>query len=307
MSNSPSTIACLGAAHIDRLAHAEQPVVLGTSNPVTVSTTLGGVARNVAESLARLGLRVALVSRVGTDPDGDRVVDRMTGLGVDMTASTRSPAGATAGYTALVGPDGEMAVAMADMAIYDALTPEVLNEALGRLHGRALWFADCNLPPDSLKFLRRNKPTDTVLAVDAVSVAKAERLGPDLTGIDLVFCNRDEAAILAGRAAAGAETANEIRRRGAGAVIVSLGADGVLVADSGGCRPMPALAATIRDVTGAGDALVAGTLFGLSEGRPLADSVGIGLAAAAMALESDQAVSETLSPDMLLARTLRHG
>lgn len=302
MIRTPPVIACFGAANIDRLARASQPVVLGSSNPVAVSTAFGGVARNVAESLARLGLPVALISRVGTDTDGDRVVKAMTGLRVDMTLTTRSPTDSTAGYTALVGPDGEMTVAMADMAIYDALTPDVLGDALAGLNGCSLWFADCNLPSDTLELLRRMKPPDTALIVDAVSVAKAERLGGDFSGLDMIFCNRDEAAILADHGGSEAEKAATIRHRGAAAVIVSQGADGVLIADSEGCRTLPALAATVRDVTGAGDALVAGTLFGLSEGRPLAASASIGLAAAAMALESDQPVSEALSPDALLAR-----
>ena len=307
MTRPSPAIACFGAAHIDRLARAGQPVVLGTSNPATVSTALGGVARNVAESLARLRLSVTLVSRVGADPDGDRVLNGMTGLSVDMNVTTESPSCSTAGYTALVGPDGEMVVAMANMAIYDEMTPDAMSDAITRLDGHSLWFADCNLPPGSLEFLRQMKSTDTILAVDAVSVAKAERLGHDLSGIDVVFCNRDEAAILAGRAGADSEMAEAIRRRGAEAVIVSLGADGVLIADSTGCRSLMALAATVRDVTGAGDALVAGTLFGLSEGRPLMECAAIGLAAAAIALESDSAVNKFLSAEILLARAQLHG
>lgn len=295
-------IACFGAANIDRLARAKAPVVLATSNPVAVTTAPGGVARNIAESLARLGLSAALVSRVGSDPDGDRILDALTALGVDMAATTRSSGCATAGYTALVGPDGEMAVAMADMAIYDELTPVILKGVLKSFSRHAIWFADCNLPARSLALLRRSRPADTLLAVDTVSVAKAERLGPDLGGIDLMVCNRDEAAVLARRTGPDAELAEAILNQGAAAAIVSLGADGALIADSAGCRAEPALAATIRDVTGAGDALIAGTLFGLSEGRALADSVRIGLAAAALALESDWPVNETLSRATLLAR-----
>ena len=302
MPGQKPAIACFGAANLDRLARAEAPVVLATSNPVAVATATGGVARNVAESLARLGLSAALVSRIGIDPDGDRICDATTGRGVDMAATTRSPGCATAGYTALLGPDGEMAVAMADMAIYDELTPDILEGVLNAFDRHAIWFADCNLPAPTLALLRRSKPADTLLAIDAVSVAKAERLGPDLNGIDLVVCNRDEAAVLAGRTGPDSELAEAILRRGAKAAIVTLGADGALIADSAGCRTEPATAATIRDVTGAGDALIAGTLFGLSEGRTLADSVRIGLAAAAFALESDRAVSDDLSRDTLLAR-----
>ncbi len=297
-----AAIACFGAAHVDRHARAQGPVVLGSSNPVAVSISLGGVARNVAESLARLGCRVALVSRVGSDSDGDRVMAAMTGLGVDMDATIRSPTDNTAGYTALLGPEGALSVGMADMAIYDALTPDVLKEVLGRLEDRAIWFADCNLPSDSLALLRREKPAGTMLAVDTVSVAKSGRLGPDLDGIDLLFCNADEAANLAGGPGPDADMAEAIRQRGATAVVVSLGARGAVLAEAGGCTARPALEAEIRDVTGAGDGLVAGTLFGLSKGRKLADCLDLGLAAAALCLEGDRAVGETLTPEALLAR-----
>src|SRR3546814_12387381 len=78
-----ATIACFGAAHIDHKAHAAEAVRFGTSNPVSVIRSLGGVARNVAEGLARLECRVALVSRLGSDGDGDGVLGDMARLGVD--------------------------------------------------------------------------------------------------------------------------------------------------------------------------------------------------------------------------------
>ena len=65
------TVACIGAAHIDRKATAAGPIVPGSSNPVTMRVGAGGVARNVAENLARLGLSVTMVSRVGHDREGD--------------------------------------------------------------------------------------------------------------------------------------------------------------------------------------------------------------------------------------------
>lgn len=297
-----AAIACFGAAHIDRHARAVTPVVLGSSNPVRVSLSLGGVARNVAESLARLDCPVALVSRLGPDGDGDRVLDFMTGLGVAMDGTERSSTAPTAGYTALVGPEGDLAVGMADMAIYDELTPLILGQALKGLDRHMLWFADCNLPAETLTFLRQAKPSAAMLAVDAVSVAKSERLGSELHGIDILFCNRDEAAALAGETKPEAEMADAIRERGAGSVIVSLGADGVVLTEASGPTFLQAPDVAVRDVTGAGDALVAGTLFGLANDRALAESVRLGLAAAALSLEGERAVNNTLSAEALLSR-----
>ena len=53
----------------------------------------------------------------------------------------------------------------------------------------------------------------------------------------------------------------------------------------------------VLNVSGAGDAIIAGTLLGLSEGQPLAEAVHLGLAAAALALQS----METVPPELTRA------
>jgi hypothetical protein len=93
------TVACIGAAHIDRKATAAGPVVPGSSNPVTMRVGAGGVARNVAENLARLGLSVTMVSRVGGDREGDAVLDGLAEAGVGFELCTRSATAPTATYT----------------------------------------------------------------------------------------------------------------------------------------------------------------------------------------------------------------
>ncbi|MEE8271431.1 MAG: PfkB family carbohydrate kinase, partial [Alphaproteobacteria bacterium] len=220
-------VVCFGAAHVDRRARAIGAVALATSNPVTVTRGAGGVARNVAETLARLGRSVALVSRVGDDPDGAQVTADLARLGVDVAAVGRSPRRPTASYTALIDPAGELVVALADMAIYDELTADALRPALDRLAGHTVWFLDANLPAGAIAFLLRARPAGATVAVDAVSVAKAARLAGLLDGIDLLFCNRDEAAALSGMAVAtpadAAAAADALRRRGARAVVVGCG------------------------------------------------------------------------------------
>jgi sugar/nucleoside kinase (ribokinase family) len=74
-------IACIGGAHLDRHGVLHGPLVLGTSNPGAVHVAMGGVARNVAENLARLGERVTLVSRVGDDLAGRQVREHAAGCG----------------------------------------------------------------------------------------------------------------------------------------------------------------------------------------------------------------------------------
>lgn len=306
----PLSIACFGAAHLDRKAHALGPLVAGSSNPVRMDFSHGGVARNVAENLVRLGAGVSMTSLVGDDPDGDTVVAGLDALGIDTATVPRHPSAKTASYIALLQADGSMSVAMADMAIYDEMTAAHMAAAAVD-HGDAdAWFIDTNAPDAVLGAILETKHT-ALVAMDAVSVAKSRRLAGRLDRIDLLFVNRDEAAALSGRDIRApldiCQAADTLTRAGAGAVVVSMGADGCYAATGDMCDFFSALPASPRDVTGGGDALVAGTLFAMAGGQDLARAVQLGLACAALAVESDQTVAADLTLDRATARLATTG
>ena len=302
-----SAIACIGAAHIDRTAHALQDVKLGTSNPVRVDVSFGGVARNVAENLARLHCDVALVSRIGRDDAGDQLLANLEALGVDVSGVCRSDLEQTATYTALIDLSGELSVGMADMSIYDEVAPELFGAQLApALLSRPIWFLDANLPAAGLDHLLNNKPAGSLSAIDAVSVPKSQRLNGLLDRVDLLFANRDEAVALCGLPATAqietSELANRLRAEGAGAVIVSMGDAGVFVASDSVYNHFDALPSEVCDVTGAGDGMVSGILYGIAAGRRMDEAVRLGLACASLAIESDRSVNEDLREGVLLRR-----
>lgn len=303
-SSPPGPIACIGAANLDRKARAIGPVVLGSSNPVTVTLASGGVARNVAETLTRLGCAVRMIAGVGRDADGDRLVVGLRALGIDTAGIARIDGRTTATYTALVDGAGEMVVALADMDIHDALTPDAID--MDHLGDCAFWFLDTNLPAATLRHLLDRRPAGVRVAVDCVSVAKAVRLDGLLGGIDLLFANADEATALTGlpvRAPLQVLSAAEaLRDAGVGAAVIGRGQDGVAVAAGGVHEFLPAVRAKVTEVTGAGDALAAGTLFGLAIGLDIVRSVRLGLATAAFAVEAMESVSTALHPDAVMNR-----
>ena len=293
-------ILCIGAAHPDRKARALGPVVPGSSNPVRLTTAWGGVARNVAEALARLGAAAGLVSRVGGDAEGDRLVASLAALGIDTGLVARVPGAATASYTALLEPTGELVVGLADMAIYDGMDAAFFAPLRPRLAGHAAWLVDANLPEAGLAALLADRPAGTLVAADAVSVAKAPRLAAHLPRLDLLFCNVAEAAALAGAGTVEA-MARGLLERGAGAVIVTQGAAGALCADAAGLHQLPAAPASLRDVTGAGDSLVAATLLARLDGATLPAALARGLAAAALTIASEHSVRPDLSAALVAA------
>ena len=236
-----------------------------------------------------------LVSRIGDDEAGRTLLAALDAAGIGRRGVPLAAAAATAEYAAVLTPEGDLAFGLAAMAIFDSLGPEALARQAD-LFAAADWvFADCNLPAASLLALaQRSLPgTRYRLAVDAVSVAKSERLPDRLDGIDLLFANRDEAAALAARhgliGAAPRDCATALLRAGAGGCVVTLGAAGALAGSADGIVQVSAVPVRVVDVTGAGDALVAATLRGLMAGAALEVAVAAGCAAAAEALGHDGA------------------
>ena len=294
-------IVCLGGAVMDRKYLLADPVKMGTSNPAVGKRGFGGVARNVCENLARLGIETALASIVGPDETGRALIDQLCGLGVDTTAMVQRHGGSTAEYAAILAPDSSLLVGIADMEIFDDLDVSFLDHAWPTLAAANWVFADCNASARLIELLLlRRRSARFKLAIDAVSVPKSLRLPADLTDLDLLFLNIDEArAYLGDHTLTPHSAARALRRRGPENLVLTLGNSGALVATGAGTSHCPTVPATPIDVTGAGDALIAGTLFGLHSGRRLVEAVQIGCLLAAVTTESHASVHHELSPELL--------
>jgi pseudouridine kinase len=296
MKTGIGKVLCIGGAAVDRKYRALDAIRPGTSNPVHSEHSFGGVARNVAENIARLGLSVAFSSTLGKDENGRALLDDLRQLGIDTRSMALSDTHATAEYVAVLQPDGELAFGLANMAIFDELTPALLSRI--NLDSQTGWiFADCNLPSETLHALidiaRRQSLT---LAIDAVSTPKVVRLPRDLNGLGLLFLNLDEARTYLGQTEASPEeAAMRLRACGGERVVLTLGESGLVAVDRSGVHRIEAVGAKIVDATGAGDALIAATLVALLRGHSLMEAARFGAAAAALTVESTASVRPNLS------------
>jgi len=279
-------VLCIGGATVDRTYRSAGPLRFGTSNPAEGRRGYGGVARNVAETLARLGAAVGLITAVGGDESGRALAAALAASGVDTRGVAEVPGASTAEYAAILTPEGDLAFGLADMAIFDTLTPAVLAIHAPLIAAAEWVFADCNLPAASLAALAQRSISGASyrLAVDAVSVEKSARL-QRLEGIDLLVLNRAEAeAVLArtGPISSSPEVdAVALCHAGCDAVVLTLGADGAVAASRESTVRLKAVPVRTVDVTGAGDSLVAATLYGLVAGASLVEAVALGCRAAA--------------------------
>jgi len=297
-----------GGANLDRIAKGLGVVTMATSNPVTVQESYGGVARNVAENLARLGLPVRLMTAVGEDPTGAALIKQARDLGMDL-GGTLTVAGCPTGtYTALLQPHGEMVLAMADMAVMDRFTLAALHERRNHWASTRFRVLDCNLPAEVLTaLLEDSRRQAATLVIVAVSEPKMRRLPESLEGVSVLILNVGELAARVGRVLrdrkAVARACRQVQDQGAAGVVVTLGAQGILCADGlGDPRPLPAPKAEIVDVTGAGDAFSAGVVASLTRApQDLFRACHLGQQLAALTLGSRSSVVPSLTPAFLQA------
>jgi pseudouridine kinase len=304
-SESGPSVACVGGADVDRKFTLDAPVPPGvTSLCGRAVTRFGGVARNVAHNLVRLGIATSLISLAGDDDDGRALLRQLERDGVDA-GGVRTIAGApTAQYVAVIDPQGALVLEIADMSIFARFGPDDLARAWPSIATAAWIVADTNLRPDVIAALAaRRCGAGYQLALDAVSVPKAASLPAQLDGVDVLFLNEAEAVMyLAAHGTVpddAAARALAVRARGAGAVVLTRGAADVLVA-RGGVEAIPTFRArAVVDVTGAGDALLAATIARLLAGDDLVAAVRSGARAAALTIETDAAVRADLSPELV--------
>jgi pseudouridine kinase len=296
-------VLCVGGAVVDLKIRLDAPSVPGTSNPGTASTSFGGVARNVAENLAGLLSEAAvdLVSAVGADGPGSSLLQHLRGCGIGTEHVAVLPGETTAQYVAVLEPGGDLVIGTAVMAVLDRIDRAALDAAWPRASpsrpGPSWVFCDGNLSATVLAHaLARGRTEETPVAVDAVSTAKVTRLPADLHGLALLSCNRDEARAWLSHhrraAPAGDDVALALALTGAGAaaVLLTRGAAGLVAAEGDTVAQIPAVPAAPIDVTGAGDALIAGTLAALIGGTDLVTAAKAGAERAARTVESRHSV-----------------
>lgn len=300
LGNTPAVVV-IGGANMDVKARSARPVVPATSNPGSAAITPGGVGRNIAENLARLGTRTHLVSAVGGDDLGDQVLAATSAAGVHVEHVRRS-ARPTGTYTAVLDADGELVVAVADMSAADDIDTAHVAAARDLIANAELLVLDGNLPEATLAYALDLAVAAGVRAIlEPVSVPKAQVRAHLVTAERPLFAvtpNRDELAVLAGLPTG---TEREVRDasaalhdRGVRHVWTHLGEHGSLLSGPAGAITVAAVPAEVVDVTGAGDAALAAFAHALLAGEDVAAAAAYGHAAAALTI----AGPHTVRPDL---------
>ncbi len=286
----------IGGVNMDIGGTSHHALRAEDSNPGKVRMSLGGVGRNIAHNMSLLGVDTRMLTAFGDDLYAQKIAASCGELGIDISRSLQVPGGTTSTYLFIADQNGDMALAVSDMDIYEHLTPAFVASRAPLLNNAQVVVMDTNIPADTIAWVAEH--VNLPIFVDPVSTTKAEKLRPVLGKLHTLKPNRLEAELLSGVTITDEASLNRaadvLLETGLRRVFISLGSDGVFAADHNSRCQLANLPGRMVNTTGCGDAFMAAITWAYLEGTDLENTAKAGLAAASIAMES----TETINPDM---------
>ncbi len=292
-------VVVIGASNLDIKGRSRNKTFSKTKNPGIVEFSPGGVGRNVAENLARLGVPASLLSAVGSEGFSDMIINTTKNAGVDVTRVLHCDMNSGI-FLAVINSRGELDASISDMSILSRITPEYINDNLDVIEKASYIVADADIPDNTLStILSIAKRNFIPICLEPVSPSRAHELSGYLEGLTMTTPNKEELESMVGRTIMSEEDIKEagaeLIRRGVKNVIITLGAEGVYCVSRDFSGFIPSIRTMTVNSVGAGDALVAGTVAGILDGKTFENSVRLGIACATITLMDEKAVSPNLT------------
>ena len=188
-------ICVIGASIIDLTGFSKNQLNENDYNLGVIKTSLGGVARNIAEILSRLDLKVKLITVIGDDHHGKLIMDLGNKSGIDLSHSLILKNKATALNMALLGSDNSLAMGFTDLTIMEKLSVDFIKTKKEIIGKAAIVVLETNLHVKVLQQIIKDNPYQKYV-LDTASGPTALRAKNILSNLFILKTNELEAANL---------------------------------------------------------------------------------------------------------------
>lgn len=300
-------ITIIGGTTADIEGHPNGELLRGESNPGKIEIAYGGVGRNIAENLGRMGANASFCSVVGDDFIGRYAIKELQELGVDVSGVVVDPKESTAMYLSIMDFFGDLELALCNMDALERISHDFIDRVADAAKDAEIISLDTNLTEETLEYAI-TKFHGIPLFLDPVSAAKAERAKKVIGKFHTIKPNRNEAEVISGieiREPAALERAGEwFLEQGVKRVFLTLSGGGIYYCDETKKTHItpPIAPRKLVSATGAGDAFSAALLYGTVNGYENEELMQFAMAAASIALEAKTAVNPAMSMDAIAQR-----
>lgn len=267
------------------------------SNPGKVRISYGGVCRNIAENMARVGTNIKFISIVGNDEKGRNILQHAESLGIDTKDSLIASGESTPTYMAIMNEYGEMESAIVDMGITDKISEEFIDSKEDIIINSEYMVLGAD-NPEIMEYILTKYQGRTKFILDPVSSARVQKITHLIKYFYTIKPNRIEAEVLCGFKI---ESIEDVRKAGkclldygVKHVFISLDAEGIYYNNGQEEGIIKANQVPVVNVTGAGDSCVAGLGYGYMNNLSIVDMLKYAIAMSVITISHE----ETIHPDM---------
>lgn len=284
----------IGAQNIDIFAKSNGEYTLQDSNPAKIHIAFGGVGRNIAENISRLGNEVNFITVFGDDFFSNTAHKSIKEMGIDTTNSLFTKNHTNSVYLGIMDQENDLFLGLNDMEITKELNTEFLKTKARFINEFSTIIIDNNLETEALHYLL-NTYQDKTIIMDAVSAKKAVKLKGFLDKISVLKLNQIELAALSDEL----ETISKIKdlhKKGAKTLLITNQDKDIILSTKERMITKKVLAVdTIVNATGAGDAFLSGFIHGILHNFSDMEKLKYADIVANISLQSNNSTNELLS------------
>ena len=303
--NESPYVCVIGGANIDITGFSRHKIKLTDSNLGTVQLSMGGVGRNIAETLVRLGINTKLICPIGDDIYGKQIRESCAALSIDYRDSLFLKNKASSVYLSIMDEDNDLAIGLSAMDICDEMDVLFLRKKNDIIKNARFVVLETNIPEASLKSVIESNPNQRFL-LDTVSGLKSLRAKHLLNQLFILKTNKLEAELLSDVKIANEENLSKAGQvflnKGVQNVFITLGKAGVYYCNNekeGIIRP---LVVKVINTNGAGDASSAGIIYGILNNQNIQECAKLGIISSTFAV----AHQDTVNPEVDEQKLLKH-
>jgi sugar/nucleoside kinase (ribokinase family) len=275
------------------------------SNPGKVKVSFGGVCRNIAENMAKNGINTKFISVLGDDLNGVSMLEHAKKINLDMSETLIIEGESTPTYLAILDETGEMVSAVVDVSITNNLTKEFIDTKANIIKYAEYMIVDSD-NPETLEYLLTNFSNETKFILDPVSATKSTKVKELIKYFHTIKPNRLEAEVLCGFEINDEENLRKagqyFRDQGVKNVFISLDADGIYFNNGIEEGIIKAKNVSVINVTGAGDAFVAGIGYGYMNHLSIKDTVKYAITMSTITISHEDTINPKMCTDYVLGK-----
>ena len=304
MNDNNPYILVLGASIVDIFGFCGRSYAQRDSIPGHIKISFGGVCRNIAENLARVGVNTQFISTLGDDENGKSILEHSKKFGYNMENSLFLEGESTPTYLAILNHQGEMESAVVDMESLNKMD-EVFVDGKHEVFENAEYTIVDSDNPVLLEYILKKYQGKSKFILDPVSAKKAKKIRHLIKYFHTIKPNRFETEALCGFKI---ETNDDLRKagrffieQGVKNVFISLDADGIYYITSEGEEGTLACceAIEVKNVTGAGDSFVAGIGYGYMNNLNIKDTLKYSVAMSIITITHEETINPKISHELV--------